>query len=307
MEAERALVTGGTGFLGLHLSRELADNGFDVRAVGRSDGDVTDPGAMRELVADARPTHVFHLAGNREGGLDELLRVNVCGTVNLLEAVAHEAPLARVVVVGSAAEYGDAVREPVDENHPLQPRTDYGVAKAAQELAAGAVGVRDDLHVTRVRLFNVIGPGEPTSFVASAIAGRIAAIQVGTTPPPLRTGDLSTKRDFVDVRDAVSAIRLAATRGEPGTVYNVCSGTATPIRTLVDELLALAGLEVPVESVAEPVALNVRGYAGSSERLRAATGWEPLRPLVDSLADVFAAHHGRLAQARAASASSTVE
>ena len=297
MEAERALVTGGTGFIGRQLERELADDGFEVIAVGRPGGDVTDPRAMRRLVAEARPTHVFHLAGIREGELDELLRINVCGTVNVLEAVAAEAPAARVLVVGSAAEYGETSREPVEEDHPLQPVTDYGVAKTAQELAAAAVGTRRGLHLTRVRLFNVLGPGEPTSFVASAIAGRIAAIEAGTARPPLRTGDLTTKRDFVDVRDVAHALRLAVIRGEAGAVYNVCSGTATPIRRLVEELIAVAGLDIAVESAPEPVALNIRGHAGSAERLRAATGWEPERQLRDTLADVLAAQRAAPADA----------
>jgi GDP-4-dehydro-6-deoxy-D-mannose reductase len=295
METERALITGGTGFIGLQLERELVDDGFEVTAVGRSSGDVTDPQAMRRLVAEVRPTHVFHLAGIRDGELDELLRINVCGTVNVLEAVAAAAPAARVLVAGSAAEYGETTREPVGEDHPLQPVTDYGVAKTAQELAAAAVAARRGLHLTRVRLFNLLGPGEPTSFVASAIAGRIAAIQAGTARPPLRTGDLSTRRDFVDVRDVARALRFAATRGDAGAVYNVCSGRATPIRRLVEELLAVAGLDIAVESNPEPAVLNVRGHAGSAERLRAATGWEPKRSLRDSLADVLVAHHGRIA------------
>jgi GDP-4-dehydro-6-deoxy-D-mannose reductase len=292
MEANRALVTGADGFVGSHLVRDLTDHGFEVVAADRSRGDVTDPEAMHRLVVDSRPTHVFHLAGVREAPLHELLRVNVCGTANLLEAVADEAPNARAVVVGSAAEYGETTREPVDEDHPLRPVTDYGVAKAAQGLAAAAVGKRRGLHVTRVRLFNLLGRGEPTSFVASAIATRIAAIQEGMARPPLHTGDLTTRRDFVDVRDAVRALRLAATRGDAGAVYNVCSGQATRIGALVEELLAIAGLDVPVDSAPEPAVLNVRGHAGSAERLRAATGWQPQRPLRDSLADVFAAHHG---------------
>jgi nucleoside-diphosphate-sugar epimerase len=289
MGAERALVTGGTGFLGPQLARELVAHGFEVTAVGRSSGDVTDPQGMHKLVAAARPTHVFHLAGIRDGELDELLRINAWGTVKVLEAVAAEAPAARVLVVGSAAEYGETTHEPVAEDHPLQPVTDYGVAKTAQELAAAALGARHGLDVTRVRLFNVVGPGEPTSFVASAIAGRIAAIQAGTAAPPLRTGDLTTRRDFVDVRDVARALSLAATRGDAGAVYNVCSGTATPIRRLVEELLAASGLDVAVDSSPEPAVLNVRGHAGSAERLRAATGWGPEWSLRDSLVDVLAA------------------
>jgi GDP-4-dehydro-6-deoxy-D-mannose reductase len=295
MEAERALVTGAHGFVGSHLVRDLLDHGFDVTAVGRSSGDVTDPEAMRQLVSEARPTHVFHLAGIRDGPLGELLRINVCGTVNVLEAVAEEAPAACVLVVGSAAEYGEAIREPVDENHPLRPRTDYGVAKAAQGLAAGAVAARRGLRVTRARLFNLLGPGEPMSFVTSAIAARIAAIEAGTARPPLRTGDLDTRRDFLDVRDAVRALRLAAGRRDADALYNVCSGTATQIRALVDELLAVAGLDVPVAPAPEPAELNVRGYAGSAGRLTAATGWRPERSLRDSLADVLAAQRAAVA------------
>jgi nucleoside-diphosphate-sugar epimerase len=287
MEAERALVTGAGGFVGSHLVRELSEHRFEVVGARRSRADVADPKAMRRLVADVRPTHVFHLAGIRDAPLDELLRVNVYGTANLLDAVADEAPTARTVVAGSAAEYGETTREPVDEDHPLCPVTDYGVAKAAQGLAAAAAGTRRGIHVTRVRLFNLVGPGEPASFVTSAIAGRIAAIQAGTADPPLRTGDLTTTRDFVDVRDAAAALRLAAVHGEAGAVYNVCSGRATRIGELVEQLLGLAHLEVAVDSVPEPSATNVRGHAGSYERLRAATGWEPRHSLRDSLAEVL--------------------
>ena len=289
MGADRGLVTGAGGFIGAHLVREISNHGVEVTAARRSDGDVTDPEAMRALVADAGPTHIFHLAGVREAPLDELLRVNVYGTVNLLEAVAAEAPDARTVVVGSAAEYGEAMRDPIDEEHPLQPVTDYGIAKAAQGLAAAAIGSRRGIEVTRVRLFNLVGPGEPASFVASAIAGRVAAIRAGTATPPLQTGDLTTRRDFVDVRDAVRALRLAAVQGEAGAVYNVSSGVARPIGTLVEELLRIAELEVEIDSVPEAAALNVRGAAGSAARLREATGWEPQLSLRDSLVDVLAA------------------
>jgi GDP-4-dehydro-6-deoxy-D-mannose reductase len=287
MEPERALVTGAGGFVGSHLVCDLRDNGFEVVAAGRSSGDVTDAQAVRRLVAEVRPTHVFHLAGVREAELGELLRINVIGTVNALEAVAAEAPGARVVVVGSAAEYGETAREPVGEDDPLLPVTEYGVAKAAQGLAAAAVARRRGIQVTRARLFNLLGPGEPKSFVASGIAARISAIQAGTAEPPLQTGDLTTRRDFVDVRDAARALRLIAVRGDAGAVYNVCSGHATPIGELVEQLLALAGLEVAVHSVPELAAANVRGHAGSAERVREATGWEPEYSLHDSLADVL--------------------
>ena len=142
----------------------------------------------------------------------------------------------------------------------------------------------------RLRLFNLVGPGEPPSFVASSFATGIAAIEAERMEPPLRTGDLTTKRDFVDVRDAATAIRLAL--GLDEGVYNVCSGRAVAIRELLEELFDLAGVEVEVESTPEPESVNVRGAAGTAARLHEATGWEPRIPLRQSLADVLDARRG---------------
>jgi GDP-4-dehydro-6-deoxy-D-mannose reductase len=284
MAPERVLVTGAGGFVGAYVVRELAEHGSDVISARRADADVTDAAAVRDLLERVRPACVVHLAGLREAPLAELLRVNVIGTANVVSAAAAQG--ARVVVVGSAAEYGATARDPIDEDAPLEPRTDYGVSKAAQGLTAAATGARLGAPIVRLRLFNLVGPGEPRSFVASAFAERIAAIEAGHAEPPLRTGDLTTRRDFVDVRDAAGAIRLAATLDTD--VYNVCSGRAVAIRELLDELLQLAGLEAEIESTPEPEGGNVRGGAGSAARFREATGWEPRIPLRQSLADVLA-------------------
>jgi GDP-4-dehydro-6-deoxy-D-mannose reductase len=285
MTREVVLVTGAGGFVGSHVVRELTEHGFEVVAAGRDDADVTDLPALQALVESTKPGAIVHLAGVRDAPLDELLRVNVTGTANVVAAAAPTR--ARVVVVGSAAEYGQTTGTAIDEGAPLEPRTDYGVSKAAQGLVAAAAGARNDVPVVRLRLFNLVGPDEPPAFVSSSFATRIAAIETGRMEPPLRTGDLTTQRDFVDVRDAAAAIRLslALTDG----VYNVCSGGAVRIRDLLDELLDLAGLEVEVESTPEPGSSNVRGAAGTAARLREATGWEPQIPLRQSLADVLAA------------------
>jgi GDP-4-dehydro-6-deoxy-D-mannose reductase len=286
MTGERMLVTGAGGFVGSHVTRELAAHGFEVVAVGRSDADVTDAAAVRALVERAEPACIAHLAGVRDAPLEDLLRVNVTGTANVVTAAA--ARRARVVVVGSAAEYGETARSPVDEEALFEPRTDYGVSKAAQGLIAAATGARLGVAVVHLRLFNLVGPGEPPSFVASSFASQLAAIEAGRVEPPLRTGDLTTQRDFVDVRDAATAIRLAAELGGSG-VFNVCSGRAVRISEVLDELLDLAGMQIEVESTPEPESVNVRGAAGTAARLRDATGWQPSIPLRQSLADVLSA------------------
>lgn len=295
MSAARALVTGATGFIGSQLVRELGEHGFVVTGVGRSEADVTDPRSLRTLVAETLPTHVFHLAGLRAGSLDELLRVNVLGTANLLEAVAAARPASWVFVAGSAAEYGAADRDPLDEETPLEPRSDYGVSKASQGIAAAAAGAALGVAVARLRLFNLIGPGEPESFVVSGFAGRIAAIEAGRAEPPVRTGDLSTRRDFVDVRDAVRAMRLAASSQLTG-VYNVCSGRATAVGDVLRLLLEVAHLDAAVESTPEPVATNVRGQRGDPSKLREASGWTPQISLRESVTSVLSERRRALAQ-----------
>jgi GDP-4-dehydro-6-deoxy-D-mannose reductase len=139
----------------------------------------------------------------------------------------------------------------------------------------------------RARAFNHLGPGQLPRFVAPALAERIARNELdgGTVVP---VGNLSARRDFTDVRDVVRAYRLLAERGEPGEVYNVCSGRAVSVQQLAEDLLAMAHQPMdlkPDPALERPVDVPV--LLGDYTRLRGATGWEPQIALEHTLRDLL--------------------
>lgn len=243
---------------------------------------------MRSVIAAERPDYVFHLAAVLKAeSLHALLAVNVIGTQHVLDAVAAVGEGCRVMVAGSAAEYGLARAEelPIREDNPLRPVTSYGVSKVAQSVLAARYATCDGLPVIRTRTFNLTGPAEPDMLVCAGFARQIVEIERGTKAPILRTGSLDARRDFVDIRDAVRAYWLLARQGEPGEVYNVCSGVGTPIKRVLEILLEMSPASFAVEqrSEAHP-ASNVPFQVGSAEKTRAATDWRPRVPLEESLA-----------------------
>jgi GDP-4-dehydro-6-deoxy-D-mannose reductase len=302
----RALVTGGSGFVGRHLAALLAEEGERTWSLDRRGdapagttpvrADLGDPEAVTRAVAESRPDLVFHLAARTpanapEGTASDWLGGDPVATHDLLEAVRTHSPDARVLVISSSAVYGHVPPEalPIAETSPLQPATLYGIAKAAVELVALRFQSTHGLHVVRARPFNLVGPGEPGAMLTSTLAAQVARIASGEAPPVVRMRHRATFRDYADVRDAVRAYRLLLEKGAPGEVYNVCSGRAVAIGHLAERLLALAGVEARIEETAPvPAPGDILAQAGDGARLLAATGWAPEIPLDRSLADLLA-------------------
>ena len=291
----KAVVTGSSGFVGRELMAHLEATGDQVVGLDRAGGaDVTDAEAMRDLLARHRPQAVYHLAavshiGGSWSAAAQVFRINAEGTLNVL-AAAREAGVERVLVVGSADQYG-AVSEadlPLTEQAPLRPLSPYGASKVAAEYLGLQSFLGDGLGVIRVRAFNHTGPGQAEHFLVPALARRIAtAEREGRKQAPV--GSLEPVRDFLDVADVVAAYRLLVERGRPGEVYNVCSGTGRSVRDIAEVLLALAhhAIElVPDPALVRPV--EVPRLVGDNTRLRAATEWSPMTPLEDTLAAVLA-------------------
>ncbi|MGE3620121.1 MAG: NAD-dependent epimerase/dehydratase family protein, partial [Acidimicrobiia bacterium] len=264
----RALVTGGHGFVGRHLVAHLAGQGDDCTSLDRSGPDpvdVTDADALSARIRAEAPEVVYHLAGWADVGSSwkhpvEAFRVNALGTLNVLLAC-RDAGVRRCLVVGSADLYGVVSPDelPLRETSPLRPTSPYAASKAAAEDLAVQAHLGYGLETIRVRPFNHLGPGQSEAFVAPALAGRVArAAQGGGSRIPV--GDLTARRDFTDVRDVVRCYRLLAERGEPGDVYNVCSGVDRSVEELARELVALSGTHVELEvdpALVRPVDLPV--------------------------------------------------
>ncbi len=289
----RALVTGGKGFVGHWLASHLEAHGDEVVVID-IETDVADGAAVRRVMADVDPQAVYHLAAMTHVGESWedpslVLKVNVLGTAEVLAAARSHAGGARVLVVSSAEVYGTVTPEqlPLREDSPAAPASPYAASKLAAEVVALQAwrGYRQPVIV--VRPFNHIGPGQSPTFFVPALAQRIVEAQRAGARS-LRVGTLTTRRDFTDVRDVVAAYRLLVTGGTPGTVYNVCSGRDVAMAEVAEQLLALAGADLELETdpgLVRPVDVPVlRGDAG---RLHGATGWEPRIPLATTLADVL--------------------
>jgi GDP-4-dehydro-6-deoxy-D-mannose reductase len=303
MLGNRALITGIQGFSGRHLCAHLVQEGYTVYGadlaldipmdnVKTYLGDIRDPNFVQKVVDDTRPTVIFHLAAliSPDASVEALCDVNVRGTEHLFSAMQRAGLDSVILIPGSSAAYGsvEQVHLPIRESQPFRPLTPYAVSKIAQEMLAYMYYARYGLKVVCTRAFNLVGPGQPHSFVGSAFAAQIAEIEIKRSEPVIRVGNLNPKRDFVDVRDAVRAYRLAVERGRPGEVYNVCSGQAVSIQTSLDTLLKLTQRPIRVEQdSARMRPSDILISVGDNSLLRQRTGWQPMIPLEQSLADLL--------------------
>ncbi len=286
--AGAVLVTGGGGFAGAHLVEALSGGTSEVSAPGRAELELCDREAVRAAVAEIRPAAIFHLAAFSSPRLSwerpaDALLPNIEMTLNLLEALRAEAPDAVLVLVGSGQVYGAHASLPVTEDEPLRPGNPYAVSKAACDMLGAQYAEAHGLRVVRLRPFNHAGPGQSDEYVLSWLARQVAEAEAaGKDEAVLATGDVSAARDFTDVRDVVRAYTLA-TSAEPGA-YNVCSGRAVQILSLIEALAAEAS--IPVRHEVDPARLRANDapeMRGSHERLTEATGWEPRIPLADTV------------------------
>lgn len=297
----RVLITGASGLAGGYLARACVAAGDEVVGLSRqgraAEGagagravDVRDAAAVRGAVGDAAPQVVYHLAALSSVGRSwedpaETLQTNVLSSVHLLEALRLEAPAARVVWVSSCEVYGRPARLPISEDAPVQPASPYAVSKAAGEQLAGVYAQAYGLQVITARPFNHTGPEQRPIFILSSLARQAAEARLrGSESLRVATGNPHTRRDFTDVRDVVQAYRLLAERAEPA-VYNVSSGRSV---SAAEQVALLAELIAPiqVEHVVDPGrvrAHEVMELAGSPERIRAATGWEPEIPFRETM------------------------
>ena len=294
----RALITGGQGFVGRHLAEHLAREG-DLVTIADREVDVTDRAALVTAMRRATPDVIYHLAAMTSVAESwsrpaEYTRVNVLGTAHLLDAAHEVVPEARVVLVSSAEVYG-IVREsdlPLMESSATVPANPYSTSKLEAELVARDAVRSRQQSVVIARPFNHIGPGQSPVFVVPALVQRmLEATAQGRHF--IMVGDLSTRRDFSDVRDVVRAYRLLSEWGRPGEAYNVASGHDIALSDVADELRRRINpdLELLVDpDLLRPVEVPVS--RGSFAKLHEATGWEPTYALARSLDDVIAAQRG---------------
>ncbi len=262
------LVTGVRGLLGRHLVAALRrTSDWDVCGVVRGEPandtevqcDLSDPAATARLLTATQPRRVFHLAGSFSNVWEVDLRNNVLAAGNLLGWVAEQKLDTRVVVAGSAAEYGAVAPEsnPVSEEHPARPHSVYGVTKLLQTESSLFYRRRFGVDVVIARIFNLLGPGASERLFVGSVEGQIRRVLDGSLDC-LTVGNLDASRDYLDPVRAADALITLMRYGGAGEVYNVGSGVPVPMRDLLRALLAESG--VPTCPVREQAATAERSH-----------------------------------------------
>jgi GDP-4-dehydro-6-deoxy-D-mannose reductase len=297
------VVTGASGFLGRHLIDALG-TGCPVFCIGRRRieastflaADLCDPASIARALDQTRPDLVFHLAGRTPpAGAPDLYRTNTLGTVALLDGLQRLERPVRVVLAGSAAEYGlvPVGRLPVAENESCCPSGPYALSKWFASLAGRQA--RSPIEVVVARVFNPIGPGMPAAQAFGRFARRLA--NAGPGPSTWEVGDLRARRDFIDARDVARALIALAEQGRPGQVYNVGTGRSRSIGEGLDNIIRLSGRDVRVESSTDPSRRGPSDSLADITRITTETTWRPTIAFERSLADLWDEVEGRFARA----------
>lgn len=310
----KVLITGITGFAGSHLADYILQNHPGVKVYGmvrwRSrmdnvkhildkivlvEADLKDYISIRNIIKEIKPDYIFHLAAQSFVPTSwklpqETLQINVLGQVNILEAI-KELKLDTVIqIAGSSEEYGLVYENelPIKETNPLRPLSPYAVSKITQDFLGYQYFKSYGIKAVRTRGFNHTGPRRGDVFVSSNFAKQIAEIEKGKREPVIYVGNLEAIRDFTDVRDMVRAYWLAVEKGEPGDVYNICSGRGLKIREVLEILLNYS--KVKVEVKVDPARLrpsDVPVLIGDNSKFVKKTGWKPEIPIERTLKDLL--------------------
>lgn len=282
------LITGATGFLGRHLTSVELLEGHEVIGIGRRDNFVEgctgivcslkDIDTLRDALTGISPQHVYHLAAmtiepSTPEELSELFRVNVQYTVTLINLLKEWEFKGKLVLASSCSVYGQPQSEDgiVAESEKLKPVLQYGLSKLMQEQLLSYSAAREGFEFCAGRLFNLMGPGEPPRLITSALCRRAANMLSKGDKDPLEVGNTSSVRDFLDVRDAATALQAIMDSQIIGEC-NVCSGTPRVILELVESICQLSGIDGFVESGALKNPVDIKAVFGDNSRLRS-SGW----------------------------------
>jgi GDP-6-deoxy-D-talose 4-dehydrogenase len=283
------LLTGANGFTGKYVRAELEAAGFTVvgALVGASRGphevtlDVTSPDNCRRVMEKVRPDYLIHLAAIsfvQHADADAFYRVNVIGTINLLQAMA-DARLSpkRVLIASSANVYGNATEGVINESQPPQPVNHYAVSKLAMEFMVRTWS--DRLPIVITRPFNYTGVGQEPHFLVPKIVSHFVQ-----RAPVIELGNLDVERDFSDVRMVAQSYRGLLERDCAGETVNICSGRPYSLRAILHTMQAIAGYDIDVRvNPAFVRQSEVKTLVGSPEKLRALVENLQVIPLEETL------------------------
>lgn len=292
---KKLLITGASGFVGrwvMELFSEHPEWGYEPHAMERID--LRRQSELVPCIQAVQPDAVLHLAAQSfvPRSFDdpkETFEINAVGTLNLIQALQQTDFSGRLLYVSSGDVYGRVTDEdlPVSELLQPKPRNPYAVSKICAEEICLQWHRTHALDVVIARPFNHIGPGQNENFVIPSFARQVKEISRGERAY-VSAGDVDTTRDFLDVRDVVSAYAALLNQGVTGKKYVVSSGTERRIRDLLHTLCALAGVQAEIKVDTERLRPSEqRRMVADASQLQADTSWVPQYSVEQTLSDIL--------------------
>jgi len=304
-----AFVTGAEGFIGSHMVKFLAAEGWNVVGGYRLHGtnsfpklkdvrfvqcDLKNGQRVDKVFQEHKPTHVFHFGAQSLPTVSwadpvGTFESNIMGSLHLFEAIRHQKQRPIVVSACSSAEYGNVPPSaiPVKEHQPLRPLHPYGISKVCLDLLAREYFLDYKVPAVNIRLFNTTGPGK-TNDAPSDFVRQLIRIKKGLQKPVLEVGNLKPQRAVLDVNDAVRGFYLAAMKGHRGETYNLCAAKTYVIGELLQFAIDLSGLKVEVRPVARLMRpSDEKIIFGSTKKIRQDAGWRPVLSIKQTLASML--------------------
>lgn len=312
----KVLVTGGTGMVGSHFMDSYRQDGAEVYGIARNSAssrlaavqdnsiircDIMERDALMKIFREIRPDIIIHMAAqafNGDSWNSEYVthNTNYLGTLNVLYCARELGYDVKVLLACSSAEYGNITPEdcPLVEERLLTPWTPYGVSKVGVEMLGRQYFLNFGLKVFLPRMFIHVGTGHPPATAIQNFARQLALIKKGVLEPEIHVGNLTSSRDFIDVRDGVAAMRILLDKGNPGEPVNICTGKAYKIQEILDMLVEISGTNAKV--ISDPALFRVADeplLLGDNSRIRA-LGFVQKYTMHQTLEDVFSDWMGRI-------------
>lgn len=304
---KKCLILGINGFTGKHFQKflkkkKLLDKytfvgvdrqiDWEIEQIIYREEDLTSQKNIDRLIVNEKPNYIFNFIGAfQSSDFNELFQLNANFARILCDClIKNNIPVEKVLLVGSAAEYGIPTSLPVDESANLNPVNNYGLAKVLQSDFFRFYFKNHKLPLVMARTFNIIGEGISKSLSIGSFIHQIKTLRDFDT---IKVGNLSSKRDYLDISDVADAYWKLALLGEPGEIFNVCSGHSFKMDDILNTLIKASGKKIIVKIDDSFIKKNdIDDIYGDFSKLQRATGWIPHSDIFKSLERCIAGKDG---------------
>ena len=297
------LILGSSGFIGKNFLNYIEKNklhnknvfaGVDKIKVSDKyfddfkfiQSDLSDFLSLEKIILNESPDYILNFAGLFSSTtFDELLKINAGLSRNIFEILCrNKMKIKRVLLIGSAAEYGNCSSIPIKENTNLNPITEYGLSKVVQtQYSLYYMNKGVDINIART--FNIIGKGVPSILSIGNFVSQIKNLRDGDS---IYAGNLNSKRDFLDTDEVIDAYWKIIISGEPNEIYNVCSGQSVSMKDILDYLIKVSGKNIIIKINPDFIKPNdILDSCGDNTKLKSDTGWTNKASIFKSASKIF--------------------